>query len=106
MNNQIRSLLAKCQQEAGLETRDTVQRLEKISIWRLVWKILSVFNFEEILLPANLHAQRREASQNKRLNVRYQIITIWVQLRVQMPQKFNFKLSFIPKSYEIGEIQP
>ena len=36
MNNQIRSLLAKCQQEAGLETRDAVQHLEKISIWRLV----------------------------------------------------------------------
>ena len=33
---QIRSLLAKCQQEAGLETRDAVQRLEKICIWRLM----------------------------------------------------------------------
>ena len=101
----IRSLLAKCQQEAGLETGNAVQCLEKISIWRLVWEIISVFNFEAILLPANLHAQHREASQNKRLNVRYQII-IWVQLRIQMAKKFNFKLSFIPKSYEIGEIQP
>ena len=40
---QIRSLLAKCQQEAGLETRDAVQRLEKICIWRLMtlWKIFA-----------------------------------------------------------------
>ena len=92
--------------EVGLKTRDAVQRLEKISIWRSVWKILAGFNFEAILLPANLHVQHREASQMKRLNVRYQIITIWVQLRVQMPKKFNFKSSFIPKSNEIGQIQP
>ena len=52
MNNQIRSLLAKCQQEAGLETRDAVQRLEEISIWALSLKDFISFQLRSNFAPS------------------------------------------------------